>query len=55
MQISFALIQILIKRLLQNFARAMTAVLSWPVQNLVVIRWPGMELQLNEMPIKFEL
>ena len=53
MQISFALIQILIKGLLQNFARAMTAVLSWHVQNLVVIQWPGIKLRMNEISNKF--
>ena len=40
-----SLIQILIKWLLQNFAHAMTAVLSWHVQNFVAIWQPGMKLQ----------
>ena len=41
--------QIPTKWSLQNFAHAMTVVLSWHVQNFVVIWWPRMELQQNEI------
>ena len=41
----FPFIQILITRLLQNFANGMTAVLSWYVLKFVSILWPLAELQ----------
>ena len=51
----FPLIQILMKWSQQNFAHGMTAMLSWRVQNFVVIWSPAIELQLNEISIEFEL
>ena len=44
-QLCFALILILIQWLLQIFAHAMTAQLSWHVQKFASIWWPGIELQ----------
>ena len=46
-KIQFAIIQILIKWLLQNFAHGMTAMLSCHVQTFVAICCPGTELQQN--------
>ena len=37
--IHYALIQIIMKWSLQNFAQVMTAVLSWHVQTFVMIQW----------------
>ena len=51
----FALIQILIKWLLQNLAHGPTAGLSWHVPNFVAIWSPVIELELNELSIEFEL
>ena len=48
----FSLTPILITWSLQNFEHAMTAQLSWHVQNIVAIWWPLMELQKN---VEFEL
>ena len=50
-----ALIQVVTKWSLWNFANGMTAVLSWHVQNFVAIRHPTMTLQSNWFSIKFEL
>ena len=50
-----ALIQILIKWLLQYLAHGMTAGLSWHVPNFVVIWSPVIELELNEISIEYEL
>ena len=38
----------------QNFAHAMTAVLSWHVQNFVVIQYLEIELKENLFSVKFE-
>ena len=51
----FVSIQLLIKWLLQNFAHAMTAMLSWHVSNFVAKLWPGMERQLLEFTIKIDV
>ena len=51
----FALIQVLIKWSLQNFAHDTTAGLSWHVHNFVVICSTVIELELNEFSIEFEL
>ena len=51
----FALIPILTKWSLQNFAHVTTAVLSWHVQKFVVIGCLEIELQHNGFVIKFEL
>ena len=47
--------QILTLQSLQNFAHNTTAVLSWLVQQFVVITWPRMDLQQNEISLKSEL
>ena len=49
-----ALIQILIKWSPQNFAHAMTAVLSWHVQKFVVIWWSEIVHQWHQFFSKFE-
>ena len=51
----FALIQIIMKWSLQNFAHGTTAVLSWHMQHFVAIGFPAIELQLNKIYIEFEL
>ena len=51
----FAIIQILIKWSLQSLAHGTTAGLSWHVPNVVAIWSPVIELELNEISIKFEL
>ena len=51
----FALIQILTKWSLQNFAHGLTAVLSWHVSNFVAIWSPTTELQQKEISIEFEM
>ena len=49
-----ALIQVLVKWLLWNFARDITAVLSWHVQNFVVVLHNTMKLHQNQFSIEFE-
>ena len=51
----FALISILTNSSLQNFAYDMTVVLSWHVQNFVVIWWQLTELQQGKFSIKSSL
>ena len=48
----FALVLILIEWLLPNFAHAMTAVLSWHVQNFVAVILLWMEVQQNKISIE---
>ena len=54
-KLRFALISIPIQWSLQNFVHGMTAVLSWHVQQFVVIWWPVTELQQGEVSSEFEL
>ena len=54
MEISFTLIQILMKWSQPNNAHGMT-MLSWHMQNCVAIWYPAIELQLSEISIEFEL
>ena len=53
-KIKFCFIHILGIWLPQNFAHAMTAVLSWHVQNFVAICWPEMELSQTVISIRFD-
>ena len=50
----FVFTKILMGWSLQNFAHAMTAVLSWHVQKFVVIWWSEMELQQDDVSIEFD-
>ena len=50
----FALIQVVMKLSLQNFAHGMIAVLLWHVLNFIALRSP-IVLQQNEISIEFEL
>ena len=50
-----ALIQVAMKWSLWNFAHGTTAELSCYMQNFVAIRYPMMELHLNQVPVEFEL
>ena len=55
MEIRFTLTSILTQRPLHSFVHDTAAVLSWHVQNFVVIWWPGMKLQQGEISIEFDL
>ena len=50
-----ALVPFVLNLFLRKFAHDMTAVLSWHVQNCVVIRYPAVELQWHQFSIKFKL
>ena len=54
-KVCFTVICILEVRWLQNFAHAMTAQLSWHVQNLVAATWSNIDWEQNDISIKFEL
>ena len=54
-KICLAVVLFVVIRSLQNFAHAMTAVLSWHVQNFVAITLLVFEWNQNEIFIKFEL
>ena len=51
----FYLIRVWMKWFLQNFAHVTTTMLSWHVQNLIVIWSWGIRLQAHEFSIKFEI
>ena len=51
----FAFIHFVIKWLQQHFAHDMTAVLSWHVQNFVVIIEPQLKFQQNKFTIELKL
>ena len=54
-QFHFVLIQIQIKKSLQDFVHDKTAMLSWHAQNLVMIWWLETDLQQKTLTNEFEL
>ena len=54
-KIHYALIWVVVKRSLWNFAHGITAVLSWEVQICVAIWYPTMDVHWNQFSMEYEL